>query len=255
MAIGIALQLYTLREPAAKDLAKTLKRVKETGFDYVQWSGMPNLPAEEIRAQLDHAGLKAIAGHSAIEPFENDFHAALKHWKTIGVRDLAPGGMMADCLDPLEAWLRGAARLDAVGARLKVEGIRLSYHNHASELETFPADTRRKLDILYQAASPENLFAELDTAWLQVGGVDPAGYIRKYKNRCPVIHVKDLVAMPEKNGRVEFPPLGQGILDWPAIFSAAKESGVEWYIYEQDPCQGDPFDSVRISYQFLKDNL
>lgn len=255
MAIGIALQLYTLRGPAAEDLAGTLKRAKEIGFDYVQWSGMPNLRAEEIRAHLDHAGLEAVAGHSAIEPFEKDFHAALTHWKTIGVRDLAPGGMMADCLDSLEAWLRGAARLDVIGARLKAEGIRLSYHNHASELETFPADTRRKLDILYQATSPKNLFAELDTAWLEVGGVNSADYIRKYKNRCPVIHVKDLVAMPGKDGHVEFPPLGQGILDWPAIFSAAEESGVEWCIYEQDTCQGDPFDSVRISYKFLRDNL
>ena len=45
----MALQLYTMREPARKDLSGTLKKVREMGWEYVQWSGMPNLPAEEIR--------------------------------------------------------------------------------------------------------------------------------------------------------------------------------------------------------------
>ena len=56
----MALQLYTLRDPAKKDLADTLKKARAMGWEYVQWSGMPNLPAEKIRAELDAAGLKAI---------------------------------------------------------------------------------------------------------------------------------------------------------------------------------------------------
>ena len=40
---------------------------------------------------------------------------------------------MCDCRDTLEGWLRGAKRLDAVGARLRAVGIRLSYHNHSLE--------------------------------------------------------------------------------------------------------------------------
>ncbi len=64
----MALQLYTLRDPAKQDLAGTLKKVREMGWEYVQWSGMPNLPADKIRAELDAAGLKAIAAHVAIEP-------------------------------------------------------------------------------------------------------------------------------------------------------------------------------------------
>ena len=56
---AMALQLYTLRDPAKKDLTGTLKKVREMGWEYVQWSGMPNLPAEKIRAELDAAGLKA----------------------------------------------------------------------------------------------------------------------------------------------------------------------------------------------------
>ena len=161
---------------------------------------------------------------------------------------------MKDCTASLEAWLRGAARLNAVGERLRSVGMRLSYHNHAGEFAKFPEDPRCKLDILLEATSPENLCAEIDTAWVQVGGADPAAYLRKCKGRCPVIHVKDLAREPGP-GKSRFVPLGQGLLNWPDIFAAGKEAGVEWYVYEQDSCDGDPFVAVRESYEFLKKTL
>ena len=176
----IAMILYTVREPAKEDLPGTLKRVREAGFEYVQWSGMPKLPAEEARKALDDAGLTAVAAHVSIEPFEEEFDETVAFWKTVGSLDVAPGGMMRDCKETLEDWLRGAERLDAVGAKLRDAGMRLSYHNHAGEFETYPGDERCKLDILYEETSPDHLFAELDTAWVHHGGADPAAYIRKY---------------------------------------------------------------------------
>ena len=251
---GIALQLYTLREPAKKDLAGTLKKVREMGWEYVQWSGMPNLSAEEIRAALDAAGLTAVAAHCGVEGFETDFENQVKFWKTVGVTEVAPGGMMGDCKDSLEAWKRGAARLDAVGSKLREVGLRLSYHNHDWELESFPEDPRSKLEILYAETGPENLFAELDLAWVQVGGADPAETLLKYKNRCPVIHAKDYKGKRVFRS-VKFMPLGEGELDWNAVFAAGKQAGVEWWIYEQDNADRDIFECAQISYEFLKKNL
>lgn len=251
---GIALQLYTLRDPAKADLPGTLKKAREMGWEYVQWSGMPDLPAEKIREELDAAGLKAIAAHCGMEPFETDFDNQVKFWKTVGATNVGPGGMMSDCKKTLEDWLRGAKRLDAIGAKLRAVGMRLSYHNHDQEFQKYPGDPRCKLDILFESTSPENLFAELDLAWVQVGGADPAAYIRKYTKRCPVIHAKDL-SDKEHARKSRFAPLGQGILNWPDIFAAGKEAGIEWYIYEQDSCEGDVFEAARISYEFLKKNL
>jgi sugar phosphate isomerase/epimerase len=250
----IALQMYTLRTPAAADLAGTLKKAREIGWEYVQWSGMPNLSAEKIREALDAAGLKAIAAHCGVEPFETDFDNQVQFWKTVGATYVGPGGMMGDCSKSLEGWLKGAARLDAVGAKLRSVGLRLAYHNHSGEFEKFPEDPRCKLDILFEKTSPENLSAELDLAWVQVGGADPAAYIRKYKGRCPTVHAKDLEAAGSGR-KVQFAPLGQGILNWPDIFKAGKEAGIEWYIYEQDSCKGDVFEAVKTSYEFLKKNV
>jgi sugar phosphate isomerase/epimerase len=246
----MALQLYTLRDPAKTDLAGTLKKVREMGWEWVQWSGMPNLSAEKIREALDTAGLKAMSAHVGMEPFEKDFDTNLKFWKTVGVTNIGPGGMMNDCKATLKDWLNGARRLDAIGAKLRAAGIQLSYHNHAWELEKFPDDSRPKLDILMESTKPGNLCAELDLAWLYVGGADPAAYIRKFKGRCPVIHAKDVVLA--KEGRKQaFKPLGQGELKWPEIFSAGDEAGIEWYVYEQDSGEGSPFDYTKASYEFL----
>jgi sugar phosphate isomerase/epimerase len=246
----MALQLYTLRDPAKQDLAGTLKKVREMGWEYVQWSGMPSLSAEKIREALDTAGLKAISAHVGVEPFEKDLDANVKFWKTVGVTHLGPGGMMNDCKATLKDWLNGARRLDALGAKLRAAGIWLSYHNHASEFEKYPDDPRAKLDILMESTKPENLFAELDLAWAYVGGVDPAAYIRKFKGRVPLVHAKDVVKA--KEGRKQaFKPLGQGELNWPEIFAAGDASGLEWYVYEQDSGEGSPFDYTKASYDFL----
>ena len=245
---GIALQLYTMRDPARKDLSGTLKKCREMGWEYVQWSGMPNLQADEIRAALDAAGLRAIAAHVSVEGFEKDFEGSVRFWKTVGANDVAPGGMMSDCTANVQAWLRGAQRLDAVGAKFRAVGMRLSYHNHSSEFEKFPDDPRTKLDILLEATKSENLCAELDTAWAFNAGADPAAFLRKYKGRCPVIHVKDIV---KSGGKAALTALGQGDLDWKDIFASGREAGVQWYVYEQDSGQGSPFDFARASYEFL----
>lgn len=251
---SMALQLYTLRDPAKEDLAGTLKKVREMGWEYVQWSGMPNLPAEKIREALDTAGLKAIAAHVGIEPFEKDFAANVKFWQTVGVKDLAPGGMMNDCKASLKDWLNGARRLDELGAKLRSVGLRLSYHNHNFEFGKFPDDDRHKLDILMASTKPENLNAEIDLAWAYVAGADPAACIRKYKGRCPLVHAKDVVKA--RNGKKQqFKPLGQGELNWPEIFAAGDESGIEWYIYEQDSGEGSPFDFAHASYEFLSKQM
>jgi sugar phosphate isomerase/epimerase len=90
--------------------------------------------------------------------------------------------------------------------------------------------------------------AEIDTYWVQRGGADPAAYIRQYAGRCPLIHLKDMAA-DEKGS---FAEVGEGTMDWPAIFTASEAGGARWYIVEQDVCQRPPLDSVAISLRNLR---
>ena len=97
-------------------------------------------------------------------------------------------------------------------------------------------------------SDPRYVQAELDTYWVQHGGGDPALWVKKMKNRMPVVHFKDLVIL---NGQPTMAEIGEGNLNWPAILAACKEANVEWYAIEQDVCQRDPFESLKISYDNL----
>ncbi len=250
------LQLYSVREPAKKNLQDTLKKVREIGYEYVQWSGMPDLPASEIRAALDNAGLKAVSAHVSIESFEKNFDEQVQFWKTVGVTDIAPGGMMSDCRANPEVWIKGCARLDALGARLRLKGLRLSYHNHDWELQSFPNQSASKLDMLLQSTCSDNLYAEFDLGWLYIAGSNPADWMKKYSKRCPVVHVKDVKIDKKLIGKKHtFVPLGKGELNWDEIFQSAKAAQVEWFMYEQDSFQGDLFEEITESYTFLKQHL
>ncbi len=249
--IGIALQLFSIRKPPAADLPATLARCRQAGFDFIQWNGMPDLSAPEIRRLLDTAGLKAIAGHASIEAFEQDFDATVTFWQNVGAPDIATTARMHACRHTHHAWIAGAQRLDTLGARLRTRGMRFSYHNHAFELDTFPGENITKLDLLYANTRPEHLYAELDTGWLAAAGADPATTIRAYAGRCPILHLKDLAPERDSAGNPVFTALGTGVLDWDDIFDAAEEAAAEWYVYELDTPPAAPCDALRQSYAFL----
>ncbi|HHE72903.1 MAG TPA: sugar phosphate isomerase/epimerase, partial [Chloroflexi bacterium] len=167
--------------------------------------------------------------------------------RAIGCNDLVCPYMPEDRRRTREDWLAVARLLDELGARCKEQGVRLSYHNHSFEFVRF--GRRTGLDIIYEESDPRYLKAELDTYWVQHGGGDVIAWIRKLKDRMPVIHLKDMVIY---EGQQTMAEVGEGNLNWPGILEACEEAGVRWYAVEQDRCLRDPFESLRISYLNLR---
>jgi sugar phosphate isomerase/epimerase len=124
----------------------------------------------------------------------------------------------------------------------------LTYHNH--HLEFRKLDGKLILDRIYSETNPNNLQGEIDTYWVQFGGGDPAGWCRCLKNRLPLLHLKDFRI--NDDNVPEFAEIGQGNLNIPDIIKASEESGCEWFIVEQDKWPGDPFESIKISFDYLK---
>lgn len=67
--------------------------------------------------------------------------------------------------------------------------MKLCYHNHDFEFKK--VDGEYKIDLLYKAISPDLLSTQLDTCWVNVGGENPADFIRKYAGRIEIVHLKD----------------------------------------------------------------
>ena len=85
-----------------------------------------------------------------------------------------------------------------IGKACKGNGITLLYHNHDFEFDK-TEDGEYVLDALYNEISEDLLKTELDTCWVNVGGENPADYVRKYTGRAPVVHLKDFVGTRSKN--------------------------------------------------------
>jgi sugar phosphate isomerase/epimerase len=245
----VAIQLYTLRDfcGSAKDLATTLKKVKVIGYDAVELIRVDFASNQELRKLTEDHGLGISAIHESGERLLNEPQSVVAELAELGT-DLAvypyPAGFnfqKESDVDRLTDQLRHSSEVFA-GA-----GKRLVYHNHA--LEFARHDGKLILDHIF--ASAPRLWAELDTYWIQFGGGDPASWVSKLKGRVPLIHLKDYKFNPQKN-IPEMAEVGRGNLDFTTIIEQGQIAGCEWFVVEQDFCEGDPFTAIQVSLEYLK---
>ena len=248
----VGAQLFTLREftKTMPDIVETLKKLGDIGYTSVQLSAIGPVDAAELGQALKDAGMSTDATHVSWDRCLNDLDAVIAEHKLWDCRHAAIGGLPGEyfCDGGVHRFL---GELAAVSARLADEGMDFSYHNHNHEFMRFGETTW--LDALYSEAAPDLLKAEIDTYWITAGGGDPAAWIRRCSGRQPLLHLKDMCIVEQREQR--FAPIGQGNLNWTAIFDAAEQGGVEHFLVEQDNCYGaDPFESLATSYRFLQQN-
>jgi sugar phosphate isomerase/epimerase len=249
----VACQLYTLRDhlntPAA--IAATLKKVRAIGYQAVQISGMGPIPELELLTILAGEGLVCCATHENGDTILNEPQKVVDRLRALRCAITAypwPGGIKFDTLENVQAF---AARLNAAGQVLAAAGQILCYHNH--HLEFVRIGNRTALEIIYAETDPRYLQGEPDTYWVQFGGGDPVEWCERLANRLPIIHLKDYQITSEN--KVNFCEIGAGNLNWKRIIGAADAAGCQWFAVEQDVCPGDPFDSLKQSFEFVRDNL
>ena len=249
MSANIAAQLYTVREflKTPEDIAESIKKVGRIGYRSVQLSALGKIDPAELKKILDGEGISVCATHIGWGQIVNEPQAVIDEHNLLGCKHVAIGSMPQDYRVSADGYCRFAKEANVAAAKLAEGGLTFSYHNHNFEFAKF--DGKTAFEIIYSESDPKLLMAEPDTYWIQAGGGDPALWINWLKGRCPLIHLKDMVY---RDGKPTFAEIGEGNLNWPAIFEACDEAGAEWYIVEQDTCEGDPFDSLRISLENLK---
>jgi sugar phosphate isomerase/epimerase len=252
----LAAQLYTIREftKTLEDFKASMKKVSEIGYTAVQVSGIGPIPHADVKAVTDKFGLKICITHVGFDYLQNDTEAAIAQHKLWDCPNVAVGSMPGPYRETGEEGFHKFAK-DAteVGKKLADAGLTFSYHNHSFEFVRFGKQTG--LDIIYAESDPQYLQAEIDTYWIQHGGGDVVAWIKRMKNRMPVVHFKDMVMVKGENSwRPEqtMAEIGEGNLNWKRIIKACKKANVEWYAIEQDVCRRDPFESLKISYDNLR---
>ncbi len=249
----VALQLYTLRDHCrtAEELAVTARRVRAIGYTAVQLSGLGPISEDEIVRIMRGEGLVICATHEPSEEILAEPERCIERLRRLGCNLTAyawPAGVDFGSEAGIGALVRGLA---SAGGKFHAAGITLGYHNHA--IEFVPFRGRPVLEHIFAATDPRHLAAELDTYWVQFGGGDPVEWCRRLRGRLPFIHLKDY-SFTLQNTPV-FSEIGAGTLPFARIIAEAEQSGCRWFIVEQDSCPGDPFDSVRQSFDYIRSHL
>jgi sugar phosphate isomerase/epimerase len=239
----IGLQLYTVRDAAATDLAGTLRRAAELGFEGVELHDLHGHAPDAVRTMLDEQGLAVCGRHVGLEAAEGDLGAISAELAALGTDRL------------VVAWIeppRTPAQADAAVVRLvraaeraADAGLRLGFHNHDAEVAA-QADDRSVLDLLL--AADGGPFLELDLGWAWYAGADPIALLDNAGSRAPLVHVTDM----RRDGGPVHVPLGRGDVDYRGLADAADRAGVEWLIVEQDETDGDAFVAVAESHAWLR---
>lgn len=235
----IGLQLYTVREDAARDLEGTLDRVGALGFAGVELFSLEGRDPAAVRERLDRAELVVCGWHAPLEELEDDLAPLAARLDALGTDRVTLAWIEA----PTDAAGADAlvARLVDVGRRAAAAGLRFGFHNHWGELAPLE-DGRSFLDRLLEL-EPGLVDLELDLGWIWDAGAEPAELLARAAGRCPLVHVKDFSA----RGARAFAPVGDGGVGYERVVPAALAAGVEWLLVEQDETEGPAFDAVERS--------
>lgn len=265
--LPIGIQMFNLRNEAAKDFKGTVQQVKDLGFDFVELAGLYGHTYQEIKDILDEVGIPALSAHIPYQELVADPEGVLEGYKLIGIKYAAFPYLDETVRPGTDAFPETLKNMRHIAEIAKGLGIQMMYHNHDFEFIKMP-NGQFGLDYMYSEIPADLLTAELDLCWVKVAGQDPVAYLDKYAGRIPVIHLKDfyqegvasnmyeligIAKKEETRGYFRFRPLSYGKQFWPPILEAAKKDGAKYLIYEQDMSYTNtPIQNAKLSIDYLK---
>lgn len=267
MAFSVGVQLYTVRNEMKENFYGTLKKVKEIGYDGVEFAGLFGHTGAEVKKMCEDLGLNPISAHVPYQDMLADPEGVLGEYKTIGCKYVVMPYLQKEEFDDEENVKTIIKNIEMLGGVAKKRGMTMLYHNHDFEFKKL--NGKYILDLIYDSISADLLQTELDTCWVNIGGENPAEYMLKYAGRSPIVHLKDFFGeksddmyeligiekkAPTRPSNFEFRPVGLGMQNFPSILESAKKVGAEWIVVEQDnPSMGlTPMESIVKSFEYVK---
>lgn len=250
----IGLQLYSLRNEIPKDVPGTLKQIKSWGITEIEGGGTYGMTVEEFNTLSKETGLKLIAIGADFAELEKDPQAVANQAKAFGVSYVVcywiPHHGNDFTLDDTETAIRV---FNTAGKILAENGISFCYHPHGYEFRPYEKGTL--FDFMMKKLKPEYVNFEMDVFWIKHPGQDPVKLLKKYKNRFPLMHLKDRkIGTPgNQNGNADVETnvvLGSGDVGIAAIMKVAKKYGVKHFFIEDESSRA--VQQIPQSLEFLK---
>ncbi len=257
MKIGV--QLYTLRRYAKNEqgINEVFKKVREMGYDTVQYSGLPSFPGEikteTLKKLADDNGINISLTHVSLESIINETEKTAEEHIKLGCPTVGLGNMPRAPRTSRKELDKFIEDMNKAVDVLEKYNLGLAYHNHSFEFEK--CEGEQIFDLLIKNFDPR-IFFTMDTYWVKVGGEDPVEFMKKLDGRLRDIHIKDWT---DKLNFVEkyllhqksmMKPIGGGKLDFKSIFAEGKRQGVHTAFIELD-IAAKPYKALQQSTDYL----
>ena len=248
----LGVQGYTFRKSFPISVEKTLDTIKMMGFTEIEGGGRS---PEEFRKLCDARGITIPSTGAGYDDLVKKTDSVIYRAKVLGSKYVMCAWIPHDNKVGLtfDNAKKAVEDFNRVGRILKENGLTFCYHAHGYEFQPYEDGTL--LDYIFKNTNPEYVSFEMDILWIQFGGGNPAGLLKKYGNRWKLMHLKDLRKGTKKDLTGLTSPendvvLGTGELDIPAILKEAKKVGIQHYFIEDE--SNDVIGQVPQSILYLK---
>lgn len=257
----LGLQLYSLRETIGNNVEGTMEKVAGVGFKEVETygyspeNGFWGLTITQFKDLLNRNGLSSPSGHYGADKFlsaqgtMSDFQNVLDAANELGQTYVIIPYIGEPLRTSIDDYKRMADKLNEAGRKCKEAGLKLGYHNHAFEFDSFNGSTG--YEVFLENTEEDLVFFEMDIYWVVRAGKDPVELFQQYPGRFPLWHVKDMDRMNNELNT----EIGSGTIDFQKIFEKARLAGAKHFILEQENFKMDPYESLAESYSYIKNDL
>lgn len=231
-------QVWTVKDQLVADFPGTLEKMAGFGYKQVEmcsplgysnagFEPLNQMSGAEMKKIIDGAGLSCVSSHYGMGELRDSLDNRIEWAQQLGTKQMVAATFWLPEKPSLDDYRKAADELNEIGAKTKAAGIQMVFHNHHFEFEK-RGDTLI-YDVLLEAFDPEMVKMQFQVAVVDLG-YQAADYFRKYPGRFISAHLADY--SPEMQKQV---PIGQGIVDWPDFFEAAKTGGVQNFMVEMEP--------------------
>ncbi len=260
----MGLQLFSIREPLARDLTGTIKKVAAVGYEDSETYGFDpiqvkyyGVKAAELKKLLADNGMITTSGHyDFTKYFDKPADAMTQYVDQCieGAHALGQKYITWPWLDPsfrtLDNFHVLSGKLNKIGERVTKAGLGFAYHNHDFEFTDY--NEQIGYDIILKETDPALVKLQMDLYWIMHSSKrTPSQIFDLQPGRFVMWHIKDM----DKVSR-DYSELGNGSINFTVILPESSRAGLQYYYIEQGGnFAKDPIQSVSDSAIYFKKNL
>ena len=251
LGLPIGCQTYPVRKTINTDFAGTMKGLRAAGFTnielcspfgYSDFSSLQRYKPKELRRMLNDWGLTCISAHWAPEELFQKSDASIAYAKEFGMTQMAVAALGpfdfkgTETPDDVKRYVEP---FNAFAEKAHAAGITALLHNEG--FVSAYIDGKPVYEMMIAELNPATTKLQFQVSSMQ-HGYDAVTYFQKYPGRFLSMHCQDWVKDPSTKSGFREVPLGRGVVDWKAVFTAAKVGGVKNYFVEleEDPALMPP---------------